>query len=121
MTLEDKNIDIEEDACTVTCKPFGGNVSAKLGQKLKWTLKGRATQFKIDFVVVPVDGFPTPAVPWPFGNNPPPGQGDNSTGWVTGGKFEGRVDFELAVFEYTVTVPCPAGVAVLDPMIIVRP
>ncbi|HEX7374327.1 MAG TPA: hypothetical protein VF277_05090, partial [Steroidobacteraceae bacterium] len=83
MTLVDKNIDIEEDACTVTCKPVGGSVSAKLHQKVRWTLKGRATRFRIDFRVKPVDGIPTPPVPWPFGDDPPPKKGDNSTDWIT--------------------------------------
>jgi hypothetical protein len=121
MTLVDKNIDIEEDACTVTCKPVGGNVSAKRNQKLKWTLQGRATRFKIDFYVQPVDGFQTPPAPWPFGDHPPPGQGDNSTGWITSGKFEGWVAYDEGVFEYHVIVPCPLGDVLLDPMIIVRP
>lgn len=120
MILVDKNIDIEEDAGTVTCKPLGGNLSAKRDQTIKWMLKGRATRFRIDFRIRPVDGFPTPPAPWPFGNNPPPGQGDNGTGWITGGKFEGTVAYDEAVFEYDVTVVGPSGVAVLDPMIIVR-
>ena len=121
MTLADRNIDIEEDACTVTCKPSGGSVSARPRQKLRWSLKGKATRFRIDFRIKPVDGIPTPPVPWPFGTEPPPGQGDNSTGWITSGRFEGTIAFDEAVFEYDVTVPCESGFAVLDPMIIVRP
>jgi hypothetical protein len=119
MDVQEKNLDIEEDACTVTCKPKGGSVFAKLGHKLRWRTKGKAFRFRLDFRIRPVDGIATPPAPWPFGTNPPPGAGDNSTGWVTSGSFEGTVAFDEAVFEYDVIVPCESGLAVLDPMIIV--
>jgi hypothetical protein len=119
MMTDEKNIDIEEDACTVTCKPMGGNVRVRSGHKIKWKTRNKEFKFKLVFRIRPVDGIPTPPVPWPFGTNPPPAEGDNSTGWVTTGSFTGTIAFEEAVFEYDAYVPCASGLAVLDPMIIV--
>jgi len=116
----DKNIDIEEDACTVTCKPVGGNVAVKRGHKIKWKTRGKSFEFKLDFRIKPVDGFATPSAPWPFGDSPSPAEGNNSTGWVKDGSFTGTIAFDQGVFEYDVLVPCGSGLAVLDPMIIVK-
>jgi hypothetical protein len=119
MSVVIKRISIEVGAGTVTCKPSGGSVKAREGHKIKWKTKGRNFRFKIKFGVRPVDGIPTASAPWPFGDHPPPAEGDNSTGWVTSGSFVGKVAFDAAVFEYEVIVPVRGGVAVLDPMIIV--
>jgi hypothetical protein len=117
----DKCVDVAESACTVICTPSGGNLSAKRNMRLKWKLKGPTPKFKLVFHAVPVDGFVTPPVPWPFGTHPAPAEGDDSTGWITSGVFIGRIAFDEGVFEYDVYTCSEAGVAVLDPMIIVRP
>lgn len=119
MTIESRDVDIEEDACTVTCKPKGGSMAVKRGHRIRWRTRNKAFRFKLDFRVKPVEGIATPSAPWPFGTSPPPGEGDNSSGWVSGGVFEGTVAFEEGIFEYDVSAPCDSGLAVLDPMIIV--
>jgi len=116
-----KTVEVDETECTVICTPQGGQLDVAKNDKAKWKCKTRQFDFKLDFRIKLIPGQPTPTVPWPFRTNPPPAPGtNNSTGWITRSSFTGRFE-EVGAFEYDLSVPCEGGLAILDPMIIVRP
>jgi hypothetical protein len=114
--VSDKDIDIDQISGSIICSPDGGNVAVVLHDKIKWKRVNKVVAFRLTFRIVPVSGLPTPSAPWPFGDDPPPAQGDNSTGWVA--EFSGRVALQ-GVFDYTTETKTLTAQASMDPMIIV--
>jgi hypothetical protein len=115
--MSDKDIDIDQISGSVVCKPDGGNAFLNLRDKIRWKRVNQVTEFRLTFRIVPVAGMELPAAPWPFGDDPPPREGDNSTGWVT--DFSGRVA-ACGVFDYVTETKTETSQSSLDPMIIVK-
>ncbi len=113
----DRDIDIDQVSGSVICKPDGGNAALEPHDKVKWKSASHTLEFRLTFRIVPVAGMPLPARPWPFDDDPPPAQGDNSTGWVR--EFSGRVGAK-GVYDYVTETRNGTSQASLDPMIIVK-